>query len=466
MNVLYSTHTAPDYMPPLVVSDRQIIVGPRYPRRLEGETVRTLNVPPGPYDLAALVASLPAGQKPDLILVLADAFEICLPKGLMNVPGRKLLLVADTHQGSSPLQKMLAYARSEPFDRIIVTHDPHHLHWFTEADIAPTTYVPNINCAYFPLRVPEQRRPGIIFVGQAGKQHLRRQHLLSEIQKAGLPLIVQRLPAPLAATLYNSTQITFNCSLNGDLNMRIFEVMAANGFLITDRLSPQSGLESLFCDGKEYIGYDDLPQLLELLRHYLAHPNDCLKIAEAGHRAYVNGHSPQQRIKDVLDFAFGSSPIPPCKDARARPGTYDFGHKLDERVRLYELFQSLSRQNERIVVLVDAAVGPRTISDLVDLPRLQIVIDKSAEMAGGFKEAMTGLGVSNQVRFVDAWTDECDMQLLHSRTIGNLRDAQSLRSSLVAVMADASATDGQATWLTSHGFQMIDETGSLFKRVH
>lgn len=465
MNVLYSTHTAPDYMPPLVISDRQIIVGPRYPCRIEGKTVRTLHVPPGRYDLGALVASVPAEQRPDLTLALADAFEICLPERLINVPGRKLLLVADTHQGSSPLQKMLAYARREPFDRIIVTHDPHHLHWFTEAAIAPTTYVPNINCAYFPLRVIEQRRPGIVFVGQVGKQHLRRQYLLNEIQKAGLPLIVHRAPAPFAATLYNSTQITFNCSLNGDLNMRIFEVMAANGFLITDRLSSQSGLQTLFDNGKEYIEYEDLPQLLELLRYHLAHPDECLKIAKAGHRAYVNRHSPEQRIKDILDFVFGNSPIPSCSDPRARPGTHHFGNDLDDRVRLYELFQELSRQNERIVVLVDPVVGPRAISDLVDLARLQIVIDKSAETTGGFKEAMANLGVLNQVRFVDASTEECDIQLFHSLTLRSLRDTQSLRSPLVAVMTDASAPDGHAIWLTSHGFQRIGEGGSLFRRA-
>jgi spore maturation protein CgeB len=37
------------------------------------------------------------------------------------------------------------------------------------------------------------------------------------------------------AGIYNAAQITFNCSLNGDRNMRIFEVMAAGGFLVTDR---------------------------------------------------------------------------------------------------------------------------------------------------------------------------------------------------------------------------------------
>src|SRR5215813_2505825 len=135
-NVLYSTHTLPNSMPPLAVSGRQIIVGRGYPTRIEGR-VKSLNITRGRYDLARVVFSLPADQRPELTLVLADAFENCLPENLAAVPGQKVLLVADTHHGERPLQKMLAYARQEPFDRIVVIHDPHHLHWFTEAAIAP-----------------------------------------------------------------------------------------------------------------------------------------------------------------------------------------------------------------------------------------------------------------------------------------------------------------------------------------
>ena len=223
-------------MPPLVISEQQIIVGPNYPQRVEGGMVRSVNVARGRYDLAAVVSSLPVEQYPELTVVLADAFQNCVPERLAEVPGRKLLIVADTHHGNEPLQKLLAYARQEPFDQIVVTHDPHHVHWFAEADIVPTTYIANINCSYFPQQLVEHRKAAIVFVGQVGQWHPRRRHLLQEIQKAGLPLIVTEAPARIAASMYNSTQISFNCSLNGDLNMRIFEIMAAGGFLVTDRL--------------------------------------------------------------------------------------------------------------------------------------------------------------------------------------------------------------------------------------
>jgi hypothetical protein len=125
VNILYSTHTTPDCMPPIAVSARQIVVGPGYPTRIE-DRVKTLNVAPGRYDLASVAFSIPADQRPELTLVVVDAFQDCLPENLTAAPGRKVLLAADTHHGEKPLQKMLSYARQEAFDRIALIHDPHH----------------------------------------------------------------------------------------------------------------------------------------------------------------------------------------------------------------------------------------------------------------------------------------------------------------------------------------------------
>jgi len=458
-------------MPPLAISERQIIAGPNYISRMDGKTVRTLNVPWGRYDLSALISSLPADQKPDLTIVLADANQDCLPQRLAEISGRKLLLIGDTHNAKttrSPLRTMLTYARQEPFDRIVVTHDPHHLHWFREANIAPTTYIPNINCAYFPVPFDEQRRPAIVFIGQSGQYHPRRRYLLQEVENAGLPLIVQRASPPVAATLYNSIQIAFNCSLNGDFNMRVFEVMAAGGFLVTDRLSPQSGLGTIFRSGEHYVEYGDLNELLELLRHYLAHPDECLKIAKAGHEAYLKKHHPQQRVRDLLDFAFGGAPAAYCSDPRAVQGSYDFGKSLHERVRLYELLQNLSLQNERIIVVADPALGARAISDLVDLPRLRIIISDMADTSSAFKEALRDLDVLNQVEFVGTRTPQCDIQLVHRRTIESRSDTLSLHAQFVAGMTDKSTVEGQVRRLMSHGFREISEgdMALVFERLN
>jgi len=39
--ILYSTHTPPNDMPPLVISERQTVVGPTHPTSSEGGRIRT-----------------------------------------------------------------------------------------------------------------------------------------------------------------------------------------------------------------------------------------------------------------------------------------------------------------------------------------------------------------------------------------------------------------------------------------
>ena len=465
MNVLYSTHTSPDYMPPLIISERQIIVGLSYPNSSEGGLVRSINVMRGRYDLAALLSSLPDTQMPDLTVVLADAYQDCVPENLAAVPGRKVLLVADTHHGQNPLQKMLAYARQEPFDRIIVTHDPHHLHWLAEANIAPTKYIPNINCAHFPQPFVENRNPAIVFVGNAEQWHPRRRYLLQAIQKAGLPLVVRQAPAPTAAAMYGSFQIAFNCSLNGDLNMRVFEVMAAGGFLVTDRLSPQSNLESMFSRGRDYVDYETLDELLGVLRYYLAHPRACLKIAKAGQDAYLKAHTPQQRVRDLLEFALEDSMTSTSNhDRRAQPEIVGFGENLNERAQIYECFQELSLKNEMIVVVADAAVGARAISDLVDLPRLKVQVRRFADGSSHVNGSLDELTAPKQVEYVEGRFSRCDIQLMDARTILSLHDASCLSAQWVAVMSAGSSMDRPTEWLASHGFSKVREAPWLFRK--
>jgi Glycosyl transferases group 1/SEC-C motif len=452
LNILYSTHTAPNYIPPLLISDRQIIVGPNYPDVKEGGRHRSIRVAPGRYDLGALVASLPEDQKPQLTVVLIDSFQGCVPENLSAVPGRKLLLIADTHHGDAPLRKCMAYARQHPFDRVALIHDPHHLHWFTEAQIAPTTYIPNVNVSYFPQQFSAHRSPHIVFVGQAGQWHRRRSRLLSVIQHAGLPLVMCEGPAPAAAAIYASSQIAFNCSLNGDLNMRVFETMASGGFLITDRLSPQSNLEALFVRDEHYVDYENEYDLLTKLRHYLAHPHECLKIARAGQEEYLKNHQPAQRVDELLAFAFGDGTAVRPRDRRAVAGGDGFGHNLNERVQLYEICQNLSLQNERLIVVFDAALGERPLADLVDLPRLKIRVAFGERSVN--TDSLNGLGVLDQVELVRDEPGPCDVLVVEALTIKSWTSIPKVSAQLVLVM---DTTNTQTGWLATQGFSKLGE---------
>ena len=87
---------------------------------------------------------------------------------------------------------------------------------------------------------------------------------------------------------YNRALISLNISLNGDLNFRPYEIIAAGGFMLTDRLTPEAGLDAFYTEGQHYIAYDGFSDLCAKLDYYLAHPGEAIAIAAAAHRHYLS----------------------------------------------------------------------------------------------------------------------------------------------------------------------------------
>ena len=44
--------------------------------------------------------------------------------------------------------------------------------------------------------------------------------------------------------IYSESKIVLNASINGDLNMRVFEALTSGALLVTDRI--ENGLDTLF----------------------------------------------------------------------------------------------------------------------------------------------------------------------------------------------------------------------------
>ncbi|MFP6688354.1 MAG: glycosyltransferase [Alphaproteobacteria bacterium] len=74
--------------------------------------------------------------------------------------------------------------------------------------------------------------------------------------------------------------------------MRIFEIMAAGGMVLTDRLAPQFGLSHLFREGEHLAAYGSIGELLEKIEHYLDHPEEAARIAAAGEAHYGEHFAP------------------------------------------------------------------------------------------------------------------------------------------------------------------------------
>lgn len=339
--ILYITNGGPGYMPPLRLGMRQVEMGPNMPDAITADGRVRLSLPSGDIQPAELLSRLPSEFSPDLVFIQASSYRCAKPIKLTDLPGRKFLVIADIHHGANPIVSMLRYVENETFDGVIVTHGAHFAHWFEEWNECPVTVIPNFNVAGHSKPFQTQREPTILFIGQADKFHPRRRHLLDAIKAAGLPLIEGQAEPKDAARLYGEAQIVFNCSLNGDINMRVFEVLAAGGCLVTDRLSPQAGLEEIFEDGKHLASYTEEAELISLLRRLLANPLLALSLAEEGHRAYWQNHAPEIRKEQMLAFALnGREPGIISTNQRAPNLELD----VMTRAGIYEQLQEIHRK--------------------------------------------------------------------------------------------------------------------------
>lgn len=108
----------------------------------------------------------------------------------------------------------------------------------------------------------------------------------------------------LTAEIYAESVASFNASLNGDLNLRVFEVLSAGGCPLTDRLAPESGLGLLLDEDTHYFGYDTPEELVEKARYLLRSTEQALAVARAGTAAFVESMLPARRAADLLAWVF------------------------------------------------------------------------------------------------------------------------------------------------------------------
>lgn len=364
IRVLYSTHMAPPYIDPAPWSEDQVVCGPNWE-----DGPRSIRTAEGVFDMAGVLARLPAGWVPDVYVALVDAFQKCQPANLGVLSCPRIALVADTHHGQRPIDAVLRGLRSEPWDLIVSCCVRQHCHWFMESLATPVLYAgPSLLARPYAGPMFPERVHGISFMGNAGTGHLRRRRLVDHMIALGLPVYAGSPPQDYALGVFAKSQISFNCSLNGDTNMRNFEILSAGGFLLTDRLCPDAGLDVE--DGKHAVFYSDEDECYDLARHYLQHPETCLKIGLAGREEYLARQSADVKIKQVLAAALEGeiheSLRPPDIETAPDPLA------MDQRIELYQLLQEEHRLHEKRRVTF---VGTRLVAsalDAADLPRFDV----------------------------------------------------------------------------------------------
>jgi spore maturation protein CgeB len=90
-----------------------------------------------------------------------------------------------------------------------------------------------------------------------------------------------------------------NVAENNANNMRLYEATGVGAMLLTDR---KDNLQELFEIGKEVVAYSSKEEAEELVRHYLAHPDEAAQIATAGQARTLREHTYKARMAELTSI--------------------------------------------------------------------------------------------------------------------------------------------------------------------
>ncbi len=380
-------------MAPPRLAAEQIVCGPDFAdERDRAGRWLSLKTPAGEYDLSTVLARLPEEQKPDVVVCLVDAARRSLPRNLGSFKGPRVLLVADTHHLKSPLIGMLRYATAEPFTRTVLLYDRHHASIFHSAGVRNLHWFPGLTLPHDDSVVGAVRKPARVarigFVGQAGAFHPRRARILTALTQRNLPVVIKALPQAEGLKFYGESLLGLNTSLNGDLNLRVFEILASGAALVTDRLAPQSGLAALLTEGRECLAYDGIEDLADTLIDALAQPERTRDIGQAGAAWFdLNFNATLRQAQFARLVQDGVSPDRYAFSAEEKTHVHFAGDlgRLLRSVVAYEQVQELHRTQERVTIALPASAPADVASLLTTLPRVTfdsreadlVIVDRS-----------------------------------------------------------------------------------------
>ncbi len=192
--------------------------------------------PLGRYDATALVQSM-TGEcfDPSIVICQWDCEGNNEPYNLAGIKCPKVLIVGDTHHTPSPLTRSVRLALSEPWDLVVLEFNERHLKWFHEAGVKQAVYIPCWSISPIDIPVPAKRTRGVTFCGNLGPDHVYRRRVLGALRERGIEIEVFRGTREEVAKIYNESLVSLNISLNGDFNLRNYEIAAAGGCMVSEK---------------------------------------------------------------------------------------------------------------------------------------------------------------------------------------------------------------------------------------
>ncbi len=236
-----------------------------------------------------LLASLPGGFKPDVVVWHDDSAPVTYP-GIEDAEIPTVFYSVDTHHHWD-LHARLAYC----FDKVLVAQKD-YLHHF-DAACTPTTW--------FPLWAPRHVEPSktktmpMAFVGTMdARLNSKRVDFFSKLREVA-PITIKQ---GNYWEIFPHAEIVVNQTVKGDLNFRVFEAMMCGCMLLTERAS--NGLLELFKEGEHLVTYTagDVQDVAARAAELLDVPHRMHAIADAGRAEVAAKHTALRRASALNEI--------------------------------------------------------------------------------------------------------------------------------------------------------------------
>ncbi len=176
--------------------------------------------------------------------------------------------------------------------------------------------------------------------------------------------------------IHGQCSVAINLSLNGDFNLRNFGIIGHEAFMLCDNPSFQSGLELFFQRGRHYDTFQNPAEMLQKASFYIENRNHTRSLAIEASDVYWKQLNPviiRKSLRSIFEEAYLDERFRAFSDPRLQYARSTDPSEFSDRIAIYECLQERHRRSELLSVTVFPDVTVNTITDLYDLPRIQLV---------------------------------------------------------------------------------------------
>lgn len=227
----------------------------------------------------------------DLYVLVDDGFDY----GIKGEAGRLAYWAIDTHVTMDQCIRKSQYA-----DFVFAAQES-GTKPLMEAINKPVWWLP-LACDSTLHSIPGEKVYDVCFVGNAYPGVMtKRINMLDALFRKFPNFFYGQCYFKEMAEVYGKSKLIFNCSLSGDVNMRVYEAMCS-GVLVTDNVP---SLAALGIDQTNCIIYDNEKDMLDKVAYFLEHDAEREAIAKNA-QAFAQKNTYKDRVAEMLRVIGGS----------------------------------------------------------------------------------------------------------------------------------------------------------------